>query len=293
MRRPPRGFWDHIDRPAPDILYHYTSLDAMTKVVSSRSLLASDTRFLNDSKELTHLTTTIIDRLKIRLRSAGPDKKPALQWLLSNLENDERDPVYVISFSAKADDLSQWRGYTHTTQGVCIGFDTKGLRDALKQMKGDRHERGRFLMLGKVIYLGENEGSSFDEFITSACGYIDVIDGDVVRSVAAERLITSATPFYKHIAFKDEREWRIRMSANSVFVNDPLPVECRLGKSSLIPAVRLPFEGTNMENSFIKEIIVGPTPESELSVYSIRQFVEAENLLGVAVRPSKVPYRDW
>jgi hypothetical protein len=28
-------------------------------------------------------------------------------------------------------------------------------------------------MPGRVIYLGENEGSRFDEFITSTCSYID------------------------------------------------------------------------------------------------------------------------
>ncbi|WP_213803743.1 DUF2971 domain-containing protein [Granulicella sp. dw_53] len=263
------------------------------KIVGSRSLLASDTRFLNDTKELTHLTTTITDRLKTRLRRADADTKPALKWLLNHLENDEHDPVYVISLSENADDLSQWRGYTPPSQGVCIGFDTQALREALDLAKGDRHDRARFLMLGRMIYLGENEGSSFDEFITSACNYIDVINGEVVRSVAAERLLVSARPFYKHIAFKNEREWRIRMSANSVFIHDPLPVVCRLGKSFLVPATYLSFTGTSMENSFIKEIIVGPTPEKELSAYSMRAFIESENLHGVAVRSSQIPYRNW
>jgi len=263
------------------------------KIVSSKSLLASDTRFLNDTKELTHLKMTITDRLKVRLLDADNDSKPALSWLLSQLETDEQDPVYVISLSANVDDLSQWRGYTPPNQGVCIGFHTEALRESLAIMKADRHERARFLMLGRMIYLGENEVPSFDDFITSACSYMDVINGEVVRTVAEERLIASAMPFYKHIAFKNEREWRIRVSANSVFIEDPLPVVCRLGRSSLVPATRFSFKGTSMENSFIEEIIVGPTPEKELSAYSIRKFVESENMHEVIVRPSKVPYRTW
>jgi hypothetical protein len=103
-------------------------------------------------------------------------------------------------------------------------------------------------MLGRVIYLGENEGQSFDDFITDACHYIDVIKGEAVRTVAAEGLIVSAVSFYKHIAFKNEREWRIRMSANSAFSHDPLPVASRLGRSSLIPATHLSFKGSARES---------------------------------------------
>ena len=293
MRKPPRGFWDHLGRKAPDILYHYTSLDSLTKIVSGRSLLASDTRFLNDKKELIHLTKTITDRLRERMLGADDDTRPALHWLLNHLDSNQHDPVYVVSFSSKADDLSQWRGYTPPSQGVCIGFRTKALKEALDQAKGDRHEQARFLMLGRMIYLGENEGESFDDFITAACGYIDVMNGEPVRTVAAERLIVSAMPFYKHVAFKDEREWRIRMSANSVFIHDPLPVVSRLGRSSLVPATPLTFKGTNSEDSFIGEIIVGPTPEEENSVYAMREFVDAEHLREVSVTASRIPYRSW
>jgi hypothetical protein len=42
----------------------------------------------------------------------------------------------LISLSEKADDLSQWRGYTPPSQGVWIGFNTQALKQALKKMKG-------------------------------------------------------------------------------------------------------------------------------------------------------------
>ena len=189
MRIPPRGFWDHLDREPPDTLYHYTSLESLMKIVGSRSLLASDTRFLNDTKELMHLKTTITDRMKLRLLDADADAKPALSWLIRQFESNEHDPVYVISLSEKVDDLSQWRGYTPPNQGVCIGFSTQALKEALEKVKEGRHDRARFLMLGRVIYLGQNEGHSFDDFITAACHYMDVMNGEVVRGVAAERLI--------------------------------------------------------------------------------------------------------
>ena len=295
MRKPPRGLWDHLKRPAPRTLYHYTSLETLQKIIETKSLLASDARFLNDTKEITHFTQTLTNRISLRLKAANDDKKPALKWLLDRLNDVELDPVYVVSFSQKGDDLSQWRGYTPPGQGVCIGFDPKALRRALSKLKIGATEKARYLLLGKVIYLNEDEGASFDEFIDSACGYLDVISGEIVRSVSVERLIVSAMPFYKHSAFMEEKEWRVRMSADLNFLNDPLPVEYRIGKSMLIPSTRLSFKDTQSEKTYIKEVIVGPTPERDLSLQSVRELLKTYDLsiASDSVRLSKTPYRNW
>ncbi len=47
------------------------------------------------------------------------------------------------------------------------------------------------------------------------------------------------------------------------------------------------------EGYFIKEVIVGPTPDSEFSADAVKALFESMNHPEVNVRISHVPYRHW
>lgn len=291
VREPALGFWLHLEKPVPDILWHYTSLESLMKIATSWSMLASDLRYMNDTKELIHARDQMLDRIHELIEQGRWDKNAQLAAFAGHLKRPNPDPVFVASFSEKPDDLSQWRGYTPAGQGVCLGINTAALKLVLDRIRERRHKYERVTTLGKVIYLADGTGASFDEFLIDACKYVDVINGEVVRSVALERLINAALPFYKHDAFRDEAEWRVRISANSTFIHDPLDVEFRVGRSMLIPAYRLDFKG--VEPPFIHEVVVGPTPNMKNSVASIRGYLNSSGFSAIKVRPSRVPYRTW
>lgn len=136
-RQPPAAFWDHVAQPAPDILYHYTSLETLRRIIESDSLYASDALYLNDSKEFVHAVDAIVTRINILLNDTVLDgeSKIALAHLGTLLTKGQMIPAHVTSFSEKCDDLSQWRGYTPAGQGVCIGFDVPSLKSAVKDLK--------------------------------------------------------------------------------------------------------------------------------------------------------------
>jgi hypothetical protein len=104
--------------------------------------------------------------------------------------------------------------------------------------------------------------------------------------------------FMKHLAFREEREWRIA----KVFSPKPMDVNFRPGMSSLVPYIAIPLPILNENgSSLIRRIIVGPSPEIENAVaatkmllaskgYKIRHSRDDE---GVEVVSSKIPYRNW
>jgi hypothetical protein len=138
--------------------------------------------------------------------------------------------------------------------------------------------------------LAQDSGELFDELILAAYSSIDIINGQVVRSVNSDRLINAAAPLYKHASFSEEREWRFTLSRNINF--DHLPNEdFRVGKSTLIPFI--PVSLDKYRDQAIREVIIGPTPNMDLSVRALRQFINSKEMVNVSVRPSIVPYRPW
>jgi hypothetical protein len=50
----PVSMQSHLKTPAPDQLWHYTSMNAMQSIVEHGEMYATDARFLNDRDELIH-----------------------------------------------------------------------------------------------------------------------------------------------------------------------------------------------------------------------------------------------
>jgi Protein of unknown function (DUF2971) len=291
MREVQDGLWKHLAQEPPELLYHYTSLASFVGIVKSKSLYATDILYLNDLLEYRHARQMIARRIEERLSEpAELCDKTALRWYLKLLADSVTEPVYVASFSEKADDISQWRGYVPAGKGICLGFDSVALREAAHSIQSPVTPAKRFGALGKVIYVSDDEGPSFNDFITSACQYLDIINGDVVRAVAGEGLINHGTPFYKHASFKDEAEWRVVLWSRPGY-ESPLEVEFRMGASTLVPFAHLRL--ASVAAHFLKKVIVGPTPNMDLSASAAEGFLRSSGLESVSVHTSQVPYRSW
>jgi hypothetical protein len=46
------------------------------------------------------------------------------------------------------------------------------------------------------------------------------------------------------------------------------------------------------DENFISEVIVGPSPNIDLSVEAVQQMMDGK-MKNVVVRPSEIPYRHW
>lgn len=101
------------------LLYHYTKLDTLWKILESDSLFARNIRFSNDFNEyLTGRDT--IEKFVRGLKDLNSSQRNEI------LKKVQENPMmyFMVCFCEDGDLLSQWRGYAQN--GVSIGMDFTG-----------------------------------------------------------------------------------------------------------------------------------------------------------------------
>jgi hypothetical protein len=285
-----------FDKAVPDVLYHYTSLDAMVNIVRTQRLWASNVRFLNDSTENKYLLDGLRRRVAGLINEAeNDDRREKLHRLGELLASPSGNNDYVTSFSQQSDDLSQWRGYATPGRGVAMGFSGEGLRN---------------LAYGRVIDDGDSRPDAYwyrgqralhsviyvDLEITPSVDFgIDLLFSEQVTKIPDLDFVqlfhngrVSIAPFYKHASFKHEDEWRFIVRNHPGSTRNLLQIKFRPGVSTLIPYIEI-----SLTKHFLKTIVIGPSPNIELSTEAVQQFLAAEGLSNVSVVRSAVPYRHW
>jgi hypothetical protein len=126
-------------------------------------------------------------------------------------------------------------------------------------------------------------------------GFIDgiiaaaIIASSQMKSLSglARRILIDYSPFVKNPAFSEEREWRLTTVAAG---SSSLDLKFRRGAFTIVPYLETDLRSNSP--SFIKEIIVGPGPNAKLDFAAVQTLVHSRKL-GIAVRQSEVPYRNW
>lgn len=124
--------------PIPRELWHYTSVSAFAKILSSGKFWATEARFTSDPTEyvfLRKVVTEFLNSLESRLASVGLDVDVLLELLKIHYEKGVLSPgfadVFIASFSTAEDLRSQWIAYGgEAHRGVSIAFDLGHLRPA-------------------------------------------------------------------------------------------------------------------------------------------------------------------
>jgi hypothetical protein len=109
-------------------LFHYTNTSGFQGIVSSKSIWATDYRYLNDTEEFV-IGERIVQELAEELRA--PMAESPQRWLLENFATfhqamrlTQMTNIFVASFSQEGNLLSQWRAYGARGAGYSIGFST-------------------------------------------------------------------------------------------------------------------------------------------------------------------------
>lgn len=134
--RPDDPVLNLVTTPIPSILWHYTDFEGFRGIVGSKSIRATNLKFLNDKEEFEHAflrsKRLLLDLIPIeeaartmagslvietfeRIFTEGPLSPPNLS-------------LFTASFTVHGDQLSQWRGYSRGSAGVSLGFDLTNSR---------------------------------------------------------------------------------------------------------------------------------------------------------------------
>ena len=265
----------------PTKLSHYTTLNGLEGIVRTKSLWASNASFLNDKAELTHA----LDASKQAIRLLSSKKAwrawgPAIETAFDELKSGLQAQSYVACFCSDDDNLSQWRGYGGAVQGVSLTFAQSALTKRLQ--KDSAH-------LQHVIYAKLSTAQKLRDALEAELRDIaeleEVLGASDEEEQQADILarISRLLPKFKHLGFKDEREWRY-------VVQKDIParsMQFRVLQNKIVPYIEIGAEKTKLP---IRSVRIGPGTDQELTARSVETFMKAHGY-DVEVTLSEVPFR--
>ena len=284
----------------PDLLYHYTDVAGLKGIVESGTIRATDLRFLNDRAELVYGIRSLEKDLSWP-RGLSTDRvhDRVAQIVKNAIENALVPPIWITSFSAAKDDLSQWRAYS-AGGGYCLAFD----REQLKQCV----EAEQFILRPCVYQASATsvmERPALFAAISAVGGSPKIVaartnprrrvehmpeiseeglsDGsEVLPSLMQDLFLEAAT--LKHRSFRGEDEWRALRSAGV----EAEHVKFRTRGSTLIPFIEIPLGPNPLP---LREIWRSPGSSGRdkigLEIFCRRY---ADRLSNVEFKRSRSPY---
>lgn len=282
------------------ILFHYTSLEGLLGIISSKSIWATNVLYLNDASELNYSINLLREEInnvkeKIPVDSKGLGKFSFFDGLIEKIDKFIPHPYpfsfFVCSFSEEKDLLSQWRGYCSRGIGFSLGFNLDKLKGCAEESKCsiticNYNEEDQKSELRKLI----NEISiRYDTEIKNPSWPLEWGEAELDLFIDLFMEFIELAPTFKHQKFEAEKEWRIIVSRN---LKSMKSIRFRPGQSMVVPYIEIPLP-TEGDNLIINKIVVGPTHEPNLSKASVEMLLKSKNVKFDEIQYSTIPYRNW
>lgn len=283
-----------LRRPVP--LYHYTTGESLIQIIESGSLWATQIACLNDATELTHAVELLQDAIVKRRKSTVTHEFAILLAKMDELlsvSSPEVAGIFVICFSERRDDLSQWRAYGGTEGGYAIESDYSKIQQAAAK-KG--------ALLVPVTY----DGTAKDNLMADVMKWSEIyfMEGindqrATTHEVWADEFariwlwnLSWLAPILKHPSFRDEAEWRL-----IYFLKDEDVPHMRFSQRQSMLTRHIPLHFTEPDNCGntklpIANIMVGPTSHPRLSQMGVGDLMRTNGYAdAVKITTTNIPFR--
>lgn len=296
------AFWEEIGsiiRPDKlvDRIYHYTSLEGLMGILTSKEVWMTNSNFLNDISELTYFKTLTEEaknsfEKKLLSKYSNEEINKNNLFILFNELFDEavvkrfEDPtenfeVYVMSLTENKDSLTLWGNYAKG-KGYNICFNTKTLVSEVDKIGAG------YVVYGNVIYDRERQLQTLSDTLVKTFELIINKDFEIQELKKHllsyfNSLIISYSIFFKNNSFAPEEEFRIAFTTY-----DNVDVLFRTNGEVIIPYITMKFE-----KSDIKGIVIGPKNNSDIAENGVKTYLKKSNynLEEILVKKSEVPLR--
>ena len=293
------------------IVYHFTSLDVLLKILRNPELgkmtfHATRLDFMNDPTEFRYglnmlqqkylpFVENVLeiedDKYKLsKLWDKDPTKTPEewIEYVVQQLIDNHRI-AYAISLSERDDYLPMWRMYGNDGNGVAIGLDVCNYVEVIRSDNMSiiaEHRPDGISGSFKVCY-GDGVGHDVRAIAENVYSlYMNRVKGQTdADEICKMQLDAFCDLFYaagliKHKAYQYEKEWRILTGSLN-----PLMKANSRGDMVAYTIYEIPI-------GLLKEIVVGPCvthPDAVVNLLKTRcaQFDGAD----VRIRKSDCPYR--
>jgi Protein of unknown function (DUF2971) len=275
---------------AKPLLAHYTSLEALERILQNNEVWFSNPLFMNDLDEVKFGVLNGMTAIKsnegiitaLKTDSRHRTFVQAIDYYINEFDDKHLFDTYVFCLSEhdpgnKDGMLSMWRGYGGNGRGAALIFDMSKLEPV----------EGGPLLIGRVHYGSSEErfrwfdqvGSRFAEILAEN----DIGDDKLyLASFAILERIKIGALFMKHDGFKEEKEWRVvhmgdRASEGQLrlmqhYLNGPRGIEPKL-KFKFEHVVGITPSGFSLDK-ILAGILLGPSASSTLAVRSVQRMLD-------------------
>lgn len=244
-------------------LYHYTDLNALINILSKDRIIlrATNILYLNDPHEL-------IEGIKV---VDGIQETPIQPGAFRN--------YYITSFSACKDNLSMWGMYAANGNGCALGFDydelAKGYEFMIKCIYGKDNIEQHFHNIHGLAQTG-----CFTTFVGPKLS-----EDNVAR---ARKTLTDNNVICTCLGAKNEAYHYESETRGIIYCNDSKRILFRTRNGYIVPYIEV-----SLLKSALKEIVIGPTNNTDLKEQSIIHFLQINgySLDDIKLIKSNIPYR--
>jgi hypothetical protein len=292
------------------LLAHYTTIQTIEKIISSKELWFSNPLYMNDVEEvrfgLIESERILKEEPLISEACLTPARKATLLAAFDHysrhyIENHLGDTYVFCTSEHQPEDndglLSMWRGYGGSGNGAAIVFDTAKLSTLPTSP----------LIVAQVEYgTGDERRLKIASSVKTFAGILRANNiADEKLHLAAHALLERFklfALFSKHRGFHEEREWRVvymrdRDHGNAFnpffgFVTGANGIEAKL-KFKVAPVVGATADDLSL-SKIVARIILGPTISSPMAMTAFKRllFQHGEMALVASVVASSIPFRN-
>lgn len=265
-------------------LHHYTSSDAMKKIIDTRKFWFSHASSLNDPLETKYGRKVILDILKDYIVDEDDQDLRAfydsLEVSIKAFDTTLHSP-FIACFCESDNVLSQWRAYGNVGGGYSLGFQLSEKTHIAYNLEND--DNAGSPLLRKLIYKKDEQEKIVKEFLDTIVDSVKrtidtgeypnpsrrnhhaAIMGSDVGNILLDMLLS-----FKHPAFEEEQEWRLIHITMDNF--KPELVKFRDNPHGLIPyrSLYLYDQEEDAKTFPIKTIGVGPSLDYERNLKPLK-----------------------
>lgn len=285
-----RDFWSDyrgvLAKKPPEMVYHYTDAAGLEGILTSKTIWATHVTFLNDPHEIVYGQSVFERGLARKKTNAQGNERLFLEKCGENHTKEEHfghalAAAYCASFSARKDDLSQYRAYAGNGEGYCIGFSTEELK---KNMGRVFYAGGSLFDLVQMRYderrLQDLMQDQLGQAWTCAEGILEKHPDAEVETVihrvslACIRNIFQLCHYFKQEGFREEEEWRIIPTPFGAPLAMPLDPVMNVRRSGnlFVPYLEVPLADAEDRLTSLREIFAGPKQsfkKAELGLFKL------------------------
>jgi hypothetical protein len=274
----------------PDVVYHYTTPIGLLGLTCSKSVWATDVRYLNDSGEYLYTRGLCYPALDSRRQELdqGSGERSLFDEIGHVLQRADNVRLYAASFSENGNLLSQWRAYCPPTGGYSVGLAKVMLETTLGYKVipctyEPTLQRHLFAALMDHALAAYRNGWSADE---QEPEHRIRITGLAIEFLQAFLVLAAS---FKSKAFQEEAEWRLIARPGLAPSSAP---RYRVGRGGIVPYIDVAL-ATNNTPLRLDHIIVGPNPHEEIARNAVISMLDEYGVQHNGVELAGIPYRAW